>query len=253
MSYNRFLPLIVPVLSFLYLEIYYNFPRMIYVAIILLLLLFFFTARQFIAAGKKHEKWWSLIILPSLFTVGLIGYTTLIYKPWVSQALILFNVVFLYLYFRSLYYFVVKEELYKKGDLENFSAYGNFLSFYFIASTVFGFQIFLNISTWKLMLVIVATVALIVYQVSWANKIDKKVGAFYILISCLILTELAWSISFLTLSYYILGLILAVAYYILIGLIRFYLLGKFDKKIVKLYLIYGFLSILIVLLTARWI
>jgi len=73
------------------------------------------------------------------------------------------------------------------------------------------------------------------------------------LLVCLVLVELAWSISFLTLSYYILGLILAICYYILIGLVRFYLLGTLDKKIAKLYLIYGFGALLIVLLTSRWI
>jgi len=87
----------------------------------------------------------------------------------------------------------------------------------------------------------------------WANRIDLKIGFFYILIISLVLTELTWSASFLTLNFYILGLILAVCYYILIGLTRFHLLDKLTKRLVKLYLFYGFGSILIVLLTANWV
>jgi len=64
---------------------------------------------------------------------------------------------------------------------------------------------------------------------------------------------LAWAASFTSLSFYILGLILAVCYYILIGLIRFYLLGRLTRQTIKLYLIFGLSSIFLVLLTAKWI
>jgi len=64
---------------------------------------------------------------------------------------------------------------------------------------------------------------------------------------------LAWSVSFLTLSYYVLGLIVAICYYVLIGLVKAYLLDNLSAKTVKWYLIFGFLALILVLLTARWI
>ena len=68
-----------------------------------------------------------------------------------------------------------------------------------------------------------------------------------------VLIEIAWSLSFWPLSYYILGLVMAIFYYIIIGIVRFYLLNELDRKIIKLYLVFGFLGITLVLLTARWL
>ena len=49
------------------------------------------------------------------------------------------------------------------------------------------------------------------------------------------------------------GLILALCYYMLVGLVRFYLLGSINPRIVRLYLLFGFACMAAVLLTARWI
>jgi hypothetical protein len=94
---------------------------------------------------------------------------------------------------------------------------------------------------------------LVIYQVIWANKIDLNLGFVFILILGFVLIEAAWSISFLPLNYNVLGMVLAICYYISIGLTRFHLRNKLNRKVVKLYLFLGFISILILLLTSRWI
>jgi hypothetical protein len=68
----------------------------------------------------------------------------------------------------------------------------------------------------------------------------------------LILVELFWSISFLPFNYNITGLILAVCYYVIIGLVKNHLLGKLDAAKVKMYLILGGVSLFLIMLTARW-
>jgi len=252
MKYNCFLPLLISLAVIILSEIFFFWPQMIYVILVLAVLLFLFTLRQFKQASLKKEKWWNFLILPSCFYVGLIVFSSLIPNKLLVQLLFIFNIVFLYFYFRSLYYYLIKPDFYQDQSLENFSSYGNFLAFYFIASAIYGLQAFLNIPVWLLVLVMLVVIGLIVYQIIWINKINIHVGLFYILLACLILVELAWSVTFLPLSFYILGLILSICYYMLIGLIRYYLLNRLDKKIIKLYLIFGFSSIFMVLLTARW-
>jgi len=75
----------------------------------------------------------------------------------------------------------------------------------------------------------------------------------YILIGCLVMVELAWSISFLPFNYIVAGLILSICYYILINLIRNYLLGELNSKKVRIYLIIGLIGIVFALLTSRWL
>jgi hypothetical protein len=45
----------------------------------------------------------------------------------------------------------------------------------------------------------------------------------------------------------------AICYYMSTGLARLYLLERLEKRHVKAYLSYGFLSILAIILTSQWI
>ena len=252
MKYNRFLPLIIPLLDLILFETYYFKHNLIYVVAILAVLLLFFAIRQFIIAGNSGDRWYNHFISPTMLILGVIALTTMIANKWLVQILLVGTVILIYLYLRMLYIYLVNFNLKQKEGLENFSAYSNFLAFYFVASSLYGIRAFLNYEVWPLMLLLLVSVALVVYQIFWINSIKLNIGSFYILLIALVVTELAWAATFLTLSYYILGLIVAICYYILSGITRFHLKGILDGKIVKLYLFFGFSSILIVLLSARW-
>jgi hypothetical protein len=68
----------------------------------------------------------------------------------------------------------------------------------------------------------------------------------------LVLSELAWAISFLSLDNNIAGFTLAIFYYMMVGLVRMELVSGLTKDKLRLYLGFGFASIIIILLTARW-
>lgn len=253
MKYNKFLTLIVPVLSFILLEIYFFYPKSVFVILVLLFSVIFFIARQFIRASEKKDGIINVISLPTLFVFGSVFVSFFIVNKLIVHLLFLVDLIFLYYYFKMLYYYFLGFNLYQKVNMEYLSTYGNFVAFYFMAVSFFGLQLFLDIAVWKLIIFLATVVFLIVFQTSWAGEIDKKTSFFYGLLLSLIMLELAWGISFLTLSYYILGLILTISFYVLIGLIRFYLFGNLNKEKVKMYLIFGLISVSIALLTARWI
>lgn len=253
MAIVRFLPLLVPIISLLFLELYFFLPKLFYVSLVLILILLFFTVYLFAKKSYAKEKWYVFFLLPAYFSIAINIFVLLMPSKIFIQLLLFFNAIFLYYYLRSLYYYLFRFDLYKDYVFENLSSYGNFLTFYFVASSIYGLQSFINVPVWLLMLCLLLISALIVYQLFWTFKINDSQRLIFIPIICLILTELAWSASFLTLSYYVLGLILTICYYILIGVTRFYLMDKLDEKIVKLYLFYGLISIIVVLLTARWI
>ena len=253
MKLNRFLPLFIPLAVFLFLELFYFKPEMIYVAIVFVVLLFLFTLRQFIRVSGKEEGVWNFIILPFSFTISLIIFAVMVPSRLIVQLLFFLDLFFLYIYFKHVYYYLVKSSFYKKYALENISAYGNFLVVFLFFSSVYGLQSFLNISVWILMIAVVVVSVMVVYQVVWINKIDLRRGSFYVILSSLVLLEAAWALSFLPLSFYLLGLILAICYYMLVGIIRFHLIGNLNRRLVKLYLASGLAAILLILLTAKWL
>lgn len=258
MRINRFLPLIVPLSLLCLLEFFYFEPAFVYVVFIFIVGIYFFAFKQLCQGSKTKEKWYNVFLLPFNITSSVMAISMMIpitgfWGKFVIQSIIIFNVVLVYYYFRFIYYYLYNINKHQDHLIVNSASYGNFIAFYFIATAIYGLNLFLNVSIWILMLLMITMLSFIIYQVMWANQIDFKKGLLYLVIIIMALVEVAWSISFLTLSFYIQGLILAVCYYILIGIVRFYLTDSLNKKLVKMYLSFGFLSILAVLLTARWI
>jgi len=255
MRHNRFLPLIVPLLTLILFEIFFFFPKMIYVVLVLVTLVIFSAVWQFYRASEINKEWWSRlggIILPVLMSIAVVAYTTLLSSKLVIQILFILNIILLYSYLRQIYYYLIRPLAYEAFSIENISSFGNFLTFFLLAATIYGLQSFLNISIWLLMIAMLAVTSLIIYQVVWANKIDLRKGLPYILITSLILFELSWSVSFLPLNHNISGLVIALCYYMLIGLVRHFLLDALDSGKIKFYLGFGFTSLFIILFTARW-
>jgi len=252
MKINRFLPLIIPLLIYLLFQIYFFYPRIIYIVLVLMNLLIFFSMRQLSQESQVDKKWWNFLILPAVMSSFIIIYTLFLDNKTIIQSLFILDVIFLYFYIRFVYFYLIKPSSYEAFSIENITSYGNFLTFFLIATAIYGLQSFLDVSIWLLEIIILVLSAVILYQFFWANKIVFKKAMPYILIGCFILIELSWSISFLPLNFNISGLTLAICYYMLAGIIKNYLLDKLDSKRIKIYLTIGLTSLILILVTARW-
>lgn len=250
---NRLLPLITPLAVFGLLEIFYFYHRAIYPAAILMIFLIIITLWQFTRASLINKDWWNFSLLPVLFTFSVVSYSVLLKSGSLIQLMFVIDLVMLYFYLKFCYYYLIKPSSYKVSAIENLSSYINFVSFFLAASTIYGLQSYLNIPVWQLMIALCAISLLAVYQIMWANKIDMKKGATYLMIISVVLLEIGWAISFLPLNFNISGLILAICYYVLVGLSRLYLLDLSDKEKTRLYLLFGLSSIILIFLTSRWL
>ncbi len=253
MKLNRLLPLLIPLLIFALEEMYFFYPKLIYIAVVLINLFIFFAVWQFCAASQVDKQWWNYFILPAVMSSVIIGYSIFLSSKLIIQFLFILNLFFLYFYLRHIYYYLINPSAYEIFSIENISSYISWFSFFMLSSVIYGLQSFLNLPILNLALIFLAVSILIIYQVIWVNKIDFKSGLPYILISCLLLVELCWSISFLPFNYNISGLCLAICFYVIIGLIKNYLLDKLDANKVKMYLMLGSISLFLILLTAKWI
>lgn len=247
---NRFLTIIYPGIVLILFESIWLKPSLIYLAAFLGLLSIFYTIVSFIRESEIDKRWWNYLILPASFFTCSIAYITVVTSTFFVQFVITVNVLFYFFYLKNLYYFLIKPASYKKGALENISSYACFLAVFFGAGALYGFQVFLNLPIWILILIILPMIALILYHVFFINKIEFNVSILYVLIGCIIMIELAWSLTFLPFSYHVTALVLAICYYMMIGLTRFYLKDGLKKRTVRLYLLFGFSSILLILITS---
>lgn len=247
------LTLLSPVLTLILFEVFLYYNRFIYAAIVIVFVVFAYTSYHLTKESAKEEKWYDFFLQPAIFSLSSAAFATMLTDWYVIQFLFAMTALFINLYFRHAYYFLLKPGSYKEYALENFSSYGNFLAVFFFSSAFFGLQSFFNIRITYLLPLLIILLALVFYQVIWANNLELKSSLIFIAIGCLILTELAWSFSFLSLNYLVVGLVFALCYYIYIGISRFYLKSNLTNKIIRMYLIFGLISIITILLTARWV
>jgi len=247
----RYFKFISPVLVWLLYFLFLQKPEFIFFAPVLVILFIFISLWQ-IAWDKLSKKYFAIIsILPILFQVALVSHISIERSVLVNNAFLILNSILLYYYYYSLYMFALFPER-RDGSLENIYSFGNFILIFMALSSIYALQILLNLPVWVLIFFILLVLVMVLFSVFWVNHIDFSSSVFYILLITLVGIELAWSLSFLPLSYNALGLIFAIFYYMAVGLSRHHLLNRLNYQLVKMYLILGFSSIILIMFTARW-
>jgi len=241
---------ITPIINLFLFELYFFQLNFFYFSISIINLLILLSIKEISKEKLLSKELWTLNIMPILFINSTILYSTLIINNFIIQSLFVINTIFTFYFLKNIFF--RKDETKNKHFFENISSYGNFLIVFFAGAGIYGLKSFLNTPIWILIIILAIIIILIIYESIWANKINIRKGSIYIFISCLMLVQIAWSIYFLPLNFNVLGLILAICYYILIGVIKYSLRSNLTKKTIKLYLIFGFLSIALILLTAKW-
>ncbi|MFA4941708.1 MAG: hypothetical protein WC582_03930 [Patescibacteria group bacterium] len=254
MKYNRFLVLLTPVIVLISLESVFLSPKSFYfvlffVNFLILTVIFLFFRDSHLG---NFSYYLGEAILPFCFFTSIFVYSSLIVNKFLIQILFLATVIFIYFYLRNIYYFFINFAAGKSGLFKNLSSLANFSVMFFSGAAIYGLQAFLNLPVWLLMIFLVFISFLAVYQKFWINKIERETAWIYVLASLVILLEIGWAISFLPLSYNVLGLALAICYYVLMGLTVPSINNSLTGKTVKIYLIFGITSILLIFLTARW-
>jgi hypothetical protein len=127
------------------------------------------------------------------------------------------------------------------------------VSMFLFNSSLFGFFLFLNLPLWQLSLVALAFTFILTFQTIWVNKIKPGAAWLPIVIICLIVFEIFWTVSFLPTAFYVNGLLIATIFYLTNNLMRLHLLGSLNKKVVRRYLLLCGAAIVLVLGTAKWV
>jgi hypothetical protein len=229
------------------LELYFFWPNLFYFGISLAVIAILVAVKRITKEKLLSGSLWLSAALPLSFIISISAYSLILANRMAVQLYIFAAAIFLFYYLKNIS---------REGNerfLENISSYGGFLTSFLFFSFLYGIKTFLGVPILELVAASTFLVAALTAQVFWANRIKISSALPHLLIICLIMTQLSWSLYFLSLAHNFLGLILAICYYIAIGIVKPFLRGALSKKTVKLYLICGLSSITLVLLAAKWI
>ncbi len=180
-----------------------------------------------------------------LFTLFLESAVLKIIFPLVAAFLVL-------VYTEQLFYYRYFDRKYQANALENLSFYMVILSIFFLASSLFGFYIFLHAPKALLLVVTVLVILVLNYQLFWVLKVNFWESWPYNTVLTLAAFEFFYVLTFLPTSFAVNGAMLAILYYFTLGLLRYHFIDRLDKKVLKRYLIIGSIMLMFVAFTARW-
>lgn len=86
----------------------------------------------------------------------------------------------------------------------------------------------------------------------WVSKVHLESSLIYGLVGALALTQLFLAISFLPTSFLVNGAVLAIFYYVFLGISRAHILERLSKVVLRRYVGSGILGIILLLITTKW-
>ncbi len=252
MKFSRLAVIIYPIVVWLLAQAYFVWPEFLYISVgisVFLTLALSFYLKQ----PERDTPWWLLSILPITFLVTITAYISL-QSNWIFvQILFLALLIFLFNYFKSVYYFWRRPELYKGEDNTILKAYGSFLVIFLAAADLYGLQSLLGLDVWPMLLIFTVIVLAVSYINLEIEELKRGVIWQFAIIQTLLIVETAIVFIFLPLSYNVSALSVGIIYYLFVNMTRLYLLKALTPKKIKLYLIISYAGLAILLLTARWL
>jgi hypothetical protein len=242
-----FLPLALWLLG----QVFVFYPKLFFVALSLGAL-FIVLATKELAVKNRRLDWPLFFYFPLIFFASSSLYGTLIPSFYWLQALLLLNAGFIFIYFKNLYYLFRYEAPIRIDQLDVFLMAGSVLTIFFLASTAYGLPIFLGWSFWPLLVTFSLAAFPLFFQPFILGSLKLKINWPFFLVVILALAQLAWVIYLLPFVFNVLGLLVAIIFYILFLTLRLFIRGNLSGRILRFPLILSSIIVVILLLTTHW-
>ena len=243
-----FLPLALWLLGQVYVLFY---PRLLFVALALGGLLIVLSTKG-LATKSRRLDWPLFVYFPLIFFAASSLYGTLIPNMYWVQTILLLNASFCHIYFKNLYYYFRYEAPDRIDLLDTFLMAGSVLSVFFAAAAAYGLPVFLGWSFWPLLGAFALLIFPLFFQTFILGSLNLKINWPFFLTAILLLTQAVGVIYLFPFDFNILGLLVAIIFYILFLILRLFIRGRFSGQILRFPLISSLIIIIILLLTTRW-
>lgn len=233
-------------------EIFIFRPEFFFVSLGLGLLIITLSVRAVIT--KNSPKFWPVFMLaPALFYLSLSLYSAIIVNSFWIQILFILNVWFIFSYLKNIYYHFSLPTPAGEEKLRRLLKSGSFLSTFALAATLYGLPIFLSWNFGLLLLFFVAASFILFGQFLIFAKDVNREQRIFLLINILTLAEFVGVLFFLPLNYNILGLLVALVFYLLILFNDWRSENRLNFKHIKWPIILVIGVTTLILLSARWL
>ncbi|MFH0988334.1 MAG: hypothetical protein V1763_03100 [Parcubacteria group bacterium] len=208
--------------------------------------------------GRAMNEWlfskdlWNLFALPFVLMIGSASVEMIVIGDFAFQSLAIFSALALYLLTWQYDLYFNAPFRYRPYSLENLSWYLSLFCAFCIASAGFGGLILLQLNIWLVALFMAPLFFILAYSFFWLHKIPWVESRAMVIVAVILSLELLATLSFLPTGYYVDGLVMAVALYLILGLLQSDSAGTLNSRRTAAYLIVAGVVLLAVLFTAQW-
>lgn len=225
------------------------------IAYILLFLILAYCIQGAFVSRKSpiDDHWWNLAIFPSVASIALFSALTVLSDNYFFRLAVLSIAWLVSSYWRKAYLFFHEPRKYRLGSLEYLADYGNILVIFLLSISFFGFRDYLDMSFLILSSGLAFLLSLLFYYFFWSNKLPFGTFWPYLLVSVLVLSQLAWAISLLPFTFINSSILLTVLFYSASHLQKLHLQAKLTNEKIRHYIAFVTVTFIIIFLSARWL
>jgi len=249
---NRIIPVLIVLAIFFLFEQLLVMPKQIYWLMPLALVLIILSVWQLTGRKLFSPNFWQILSTPLLLFIGALLFFIFLEGQFFKQVFIICLIILFWAFFEVVFLKFHLRTKYQAYSLENIIIHLNLVAIFLIASGFYSLAVFLGFSWLILLIIFIAINVLLNYQLVWTSGKSLIAGLPYIVVITVLISEIFWATIFLPTSIYVSGLIVAVSYYLLSGLVRNWLLEIKEGKVIRRYLLISILALIIILATAKW-
>jgi len=206
---------------------------------------------SFEAAGRTRGRRFFFIFL----SLGMVLSSFYLFISFLSSSWQVEILWFLMLAYIYRYLFTAKR-MSQGGSPDDWrlvSLYGGLLTVFLASSSLFGLQSFLSLSPWPLLASFVPFLVAITYSLGYSQQWMRKEDRWLWALLSLLPLQIVMMLFLLPLNYLITGILSTLAYYSMINFVRLYSIKNLTKRKIQNYAWFTALSLIIILLSARWL
>lgn len=252
MNYQRLAPILIPLILWLFNQIFNSYPQLFYYSLLVGLLLIVIGIKLE-SRLNKNTIWPLFIISPALVFLSFSFFSSLISNIFWIQTLFILSAWFNFAYFRNLYYYWRYDAPERKEKLDSLLISGGFLTIFASAASLYSLPTFLSLPLFLLLGVLGIIIFLMFWQFLPVKKISLKSAWPLMIVNTLTLLELAWALTMLPFNFRVLGFLAAIFYYFLLSIWRLAGRQALNRQTLRWPIIFSLIIIIILFLTSSWL
>jgi hypothetical protein len=207
-----------------------------------------------LSEGLTGTQWFTVLILPTLFTLGVGSFYFLIPTTWWTRLPIAALFSF------GLYALLLTENIFSVAAIRTIQLLRSAQAVGFLLTIITAFFLYDTILSFRLdpwfNFLLTALVSLpLLAQGLWYINLEERISRrcwFYSLVGCLVLGEISLVFSFWPVTVVVGSLALTTSMYIILGLVQHKLTERLFKRTISEHIAVGIAVLVIIFLTTHW-